>query len=291
MNLFAFFLCLSIFKGGNSSLVFLKNLKDAQDISLGETSVALPCDALSFLSNPAFLASIKRYEASFYSALLWNNIKEEFVVFAGRAPHFSYGIALNYLNYGEIEGRDTFGFKTKPFTPYDLAVHLGFGRDFSKFLKLGFCFGYVREEIEKETGSSILFSFGGKYILPNNPSFKFGFSILNLGLPVKFVNKAFLPPIILKVGTLYKKFQSPYLLSAEISFPFDDIPYISIGGGYKIKDILEIRGGLKSSFDTGIISAFRLGFGLKFSSIFIDYAISPQGVLGFTHHMDLKFRI
>ncbi len=290
MNLLAIFL-LCIFEAGNSSLVFLKNLKDAQDIALGETGVALPCDALSFLSNPALLAGVKKYEASFYSALLWDNIKEEFVVFAGRTPYFSYGIAFNYLNYGEIERRDTFGFKTGSFTPYDLAIHLGFARNFSKFLKLGFSFGYAQEEIDKERGSSILFSFGGKYILEKNPSFKFGFSILNLGSSLKFAEKSFLPPFILKLGTFYKKLQSPYLLSAEIAFPFDDIPYISMGGGYKIKDIFEIRGGFKSSFDTGIISAFRLGFGLEFPFLIIDYAFTPQGVLGFTHHIDLKFRI
>jgi hypothetical protein len=55
-------------------------------------------------------------------------------------------------------------------------------------------------------------------------------------------------------------------------------------------NILEIRSGFKSSFDTGFLSSLRFGFGLNFSFLNIDYAIVPQGMLGFTHHVDLKFR-
>jgi len=290
MNSFIFILIFGLFKPGESSLTFLKNLKDAQDIAIGETSVSLPPDALSFLSNPALLTGINRYEFSFYSALLWNNIKEEFAVFAGRTPYFNYGLSLNYLNYGKIEGRDTFGFRTENFTPYDFAIHLGFAKDLSKFLKMGIVLGFAGEKIEKESGNSFLFSFGAKYILPNSPSFKFGISLLNLGTPVKFVEKSFSPPITFKFGILYEKLNTPYFISGEVSFPCDDIPCFSAGGAYNIKNIFELRTGFRTSFDAGFISAFRFGFGLNFSPLYLDYAFVPQGILGFTHHIDLKFR-
>jgi len=290
MNSFIFILIFGLFKPGESSFTFLKNLKDAQDIALGETSVSLPPDALSFLSNPAILSGIKKYEFSFYSAFLWNDTKEEFVAFGGKTSYFSYGLSLNYLNYGKIQGRDTFGFETENFTPYDFAIHLGLAKDISRFLKMGIAFGFANEKIEKESANSFLFSFGTNYILPQNPFLKFGFSFLNIGTPIKFIDKSFLPPLILKFGAFYKKAKTPYFLVGELSFPFDDIPYISLGGSYIIKDIFEIRGGFKSSFDTGFLSSVRFGFGLKFSFLNLDYAIIPEGILGFTHHIDIKFR-
>lgn len=289
MNLFVLTLLFGFFNPGESSLTFLKNLKDAQDIALGETSVPLPSDALSFLSNPAHLSGVKGYEFSFYSAFLWNNIKEEFAVFAGRTPYFNYGLSLNYLNYGKIEGRDTFGFKTQSFTPYDFAIHLGFAKSFSRFLKMGIAFGFASEKIERESGSSFLFSMGTKYIMPNNLSFKFGISLLNLGTPVKFIEESFSPPTTFKLGVLYKKLNTPYFISGEVSFPFDDIPCFAFGMGYNIKKIFELRSGFRTSFDTGFISALRFGFGLKFSPLHLDYAFVPHGILGFTHHIDLKF--
>ncbi|MEN3044763.1 MAG: PorV/PorQ family protein [Candidatus Hydrothermales bacterium] len=284
------FLIFSIFNPGDNSFVFLKNLKDAEDIALGEASCALPCDALSFIFNPALLGGIKNYEASFYSAFLWNNIKENYFAFGSRTKYFNYGISLYYLNYGKIEGRDKFGYKTKDFTPYDFSVHLGIGKNISKFLKLGFAFAYAIEQIEEEKGNSFVFSFGTKYIIPNNPSIKVGFSIINLGTPIKFIRESFSPPPIFKLGALYKKPKTPYLATFEISLPFDHLPFISIGGSYIIKNLLEIRGGFKSSFDTGLISAFRFGFGLTHGIVSLDYAIVPRGILGFTHHIDLKFK-
>lgn len=227
---------------------------------------------------------------TFYSSFLWNDIKEEFAVFAGKTSLFSYALSFNYLNYGKVEGRDTFGFKTSDFTPYDFALHLGFARNFSKFLKIGLASGFAIEEIEKERGNSFLFSIGAKYILPANPSFKLGFSLLNLGTPVKFIEESFYPPIILKFGFLYKTKASPYFISSEISFPFDDIPFLSMGGAYNIKDIFELRCGFKTSFDAGPLSALRFGFGLKFLPVILDYALVPQGVLGLTYHIDLKLQ-
>jgi hypothetical protein len=290
MNPFIFILIFGFFKPGENSFTFLKNLKDAQDIAMGEASVSLPPDVLSFLSNPSVLAEIKKYEFSFYSAFLWNNIKEEFVAYGGKTSYFGYCLSLNYLNYGEIQGRDTFGFKTQSFIPYDFAVHFGLGKDISKFLKMGIALGFASEKIEKETGNSFLFSFGTNYILPKNPSFKFSFSFLNLGTKVKFMDESFFPPYVLKFGIFYHKLKTPYFFSGELCFPFDDIPYFSLGIAYNIMNILEIRSGFKSSFDTGFLSSLRFGFGLNFSFLNIDYAIVPQGVLGFTHHVDLKFR-
>lgn len=289
MKILIFFV-FEIFNPGDNSFVFLKNLKDAEDIALGEASCALPSDALSFLSNPSLLSGIKNYEFSFYSAFLWNNIKEEFFAFAGRTEYFNYGLSLNYLNYGKIQGRDEYGYETQDFTPYDFAIHFGIGKNISNFLKTGIAFGYAMERIEEEYGSSFLLSLGTKYTLPQNPSLKFGLSLLNLGTPVKFLKESFLPPIILKFGASYKRIKAPYLFTCEVSFPSDHIPYLSIGGAYNIKNLFEIRGGFKSSFDSGIISAFRFGFGLYLSFMILDYAITPQGVLGITHHVDLKFK-
>ncbi len=287
---FLIFLIFGIFSSGDNSFVFLKNLKDAENIALGEASCALTGDVLSFLSNPALLSDIKNYEVSFYSAFLWDNIKEEFFAFGGRTKHFNYGLSLNYLNYGKIQGRDEFGFETQVFTPYDFAFHIGLAKNFSNFLKMGLTFGYATEKIEDEEGDCFLFSFGANYILPNIPSLKMGFSLINLGTPVKFIKESFYPPFMLKVGTLYRNLKNPYFFTLELSFPVDHIPYISIGGAYNIKKVLEIRGGFKSSFDSGFISSFRFGFGLNVSILTLDYAVLPQGVLGFTHSIDLKFK-
>ncbi len=245
---------------------------------------------MSFLSNSALLSEIVSYELSFYSAFLWNDIKEEFAAFAGRTSYFNYGFSISYLNYEKIEGRDIFGFKRESFTPYDFAFHLGFARAFSKFLNVGIVFGFAYEKIERKIGSSFLISFGTKYTLPRNPSFKFGFSLLNLGTKVKFEKEYFPIPFIFKAGLFYKKLKAPYFVSGEFSLPFDDIPYFSVGLAYSIREIFELRGGFKTSFDAGFVSAFRFGFGLKFSKLYLDYAFIPHGVVGFTHHIDLKFK-
>ncbi|MEN3046345.1 MAG: PorV/PorQ family protein [Candidatus Hydrothermales bacterium] len=284
------FLIFSLFNPDDNSFVFLKNLRDAEDIALGEASCALPCDVLSFIFNPALLGGIRNYEISFYSSLLWNNIKESYFAFGSRTKLFNYGISLNYLNYGKIEGRDELGFKTREFTPYDFSIHMGIGKNVSKFLKIGVAFSYAIEQIEEERGNSFLFSFGTKYIIPNIPSIKVGFSIINLGTKIKFIKESFSPATIFKLGALYKKSKTPYLFTLELSIPTDDLPFVSAGGSYAIKNIFEIRGGFKSSFDAGFISAFRFGFGLNQKATSLDYAIVPRGVLGITHHIDLKFK-
>ncbi|MEO0270575.1 MAG: PorV/PorQ family protein [candidate division WOR-3 bacterium] len=279
-----FFILINLFEPGSNSFVFLKNIRNAKDIALGETC-ATSSDALSFHSNPAILSEVSKFNFSFYSSILWAGIKDNSLVLAGRTPYFNFGISLIYLSYGSFEGRDSFGYKTFNFSAYDFEFSLGISRSFTERLSFGFVLGYPYEKIDKNSSGSIIFSLGTKYIFKDNPYIKIGFSLQNLGQGVKFINESFSLPIVSRVGFSYGK--KSFNIVSDFVFSSDNTPYLTFGFSYLIKNILDLRFGLKTDFDYGLLEAFRYGFGINYPNFGIDYALSPSASI-FTHHISLK---
>ncbi len=121
--------------------------------------------------------------------------------------------------------------------------------------------------------------------------FHFSLTLKNLGLPMKFEEKA--DPLPLQIGggvgfcTYSKNFR--FEIGGFYDFP-DKWWGLGIGGEYTLWDIFSLRLGYSTNVadipnETGI----TYGGGVKFFGMNFDYSYVPYGILGQTHRFTLKY--
>ena len=78
------------------------------------------------------------------------------------------------------------------------------------------------------------------------------------------------------------------IIALDATHPRDNVEDVNIGAELTLANILSLRTGYRSIFNTESEDSINLGFGFKLytsttANIFMDYAYSPFGRLGDTH--------
>lgn len=296
VSLFIVFLNLNA--GNNNNAASFLNLgSGAQSASLGDANVSFTNSPDVMAFNPASIVTNTSDKISFnHSAYFEKSSYDTFYYVRKINDVSAFGLGLQYFSYGSIDETDPSGTKIGSYSPYDMAVSIGYAFNVKSSYKffdassVGFSIKYINMKV-KDNASTIAGDLG--FITQEMENrFRFGFSIQNLGSDVKFDKEKESLPLSFKLGLSYKIAHN-FLALFDISIPKNEDTYFSLGTQYtkKFSDYdVSLRAGYNSSRkDVEGFSGFSVGTGVSFNKISIDYALMFYGDIGEVHRIGIGF--
>ena len=280
----------------NPGFEFLRTEIGARAAGMGGAYTAVTGDVHSLFYNPGAIVFIRKRGAS---ASYLNNVMD-FNVGAGAYLHpissiSSFGLGIQYLDYGEFQGKDEFGQDTGTFGANDIALTGSYGRLIRSDLGIGVSLKYIQSKIAGYSATAIAGDIGILYHLPDK-GVTLGISALNFGKSMDaFVNTKEDLPSQIKIGITKQLTHLPLLVSGEIR-RFNDGEFFFNGGGeLQLKNSIKVRLGYSSvgrdqklGLDSDRWSGFSLGGGILIRDMMLDYSLSSMGGIGTQNRFTLS---
>jgi len=264
---------------GTTAANFLKIGVGAKAAAMGGAFTALADDGTALYWNPAGLAQIKKTEILAMYNKWFQEVKQGYLSLAFPLLGGTIGLGANYVDMGQIEGRDEEGNPTGEFGASDIYAFLGYANRVYSNVMFGISAGMLQETIAGDKRSTYLGSIG---LLFTGRSFSLGLACQNIGsnlgedpLPLTYRGG-----IAIRLGA--------FRIAADAVKVVDDDMYYCAGLEWWMGSILALRAGYKTGQDIG--SGMSAGIGFKISRININYAYVPYGDFGDTHRLSLSIR-
>ncbi|HAH08224.1 MAG TPA: hypothetical protein DCM05_17150 [Elusimicrobia bacterium] len=292
---------------GTTTAQFLKIGAGARGVGLGEAFTAVADDATALYWNLAGMTRVEYRSAAFMHALHLDSSFLDYGAFVqslGNAG--AVGASVQYFSAGGMPQTDINGIEMGRFSPYDLAVGVGYayrlqGIETPTLIDLegasaGVSLKYIRSKIV-DSAQTAAFDFG--FLSPPllNDRLSLAFTAVNVGPPMRFEREKEDLPLQLKLGSSYRGGER-WGASLDLAFPRDNAPYAAAGWEYSFQPpsadyALAGRLGLnsRSMGDVDGLTGFAFGIGLKARSFRMDYAFLPFGALGITHRISLGLEL
>jgi len=275
---------------------FLKNEVSARAAGIGGAFVAVKNDISSLFYNPAGIAFIKEKIGSvtYFDHLI--DFKGGTIIF-GKPVDKKYviGIGLNFIDYGNFEGRDEFGNETGSFSANNIVLNVGTGINYSEIVKFGISGKIIYSKIAGYSSDAYSLDFGSLYYIPSQ-EITVGLSFQNLG----FVRSGYIDykdrlPFQVRAGINKKMAHLPLLISFETRY-FNSGEYqFNLGGEFTFSDNFFGRIGYNSfGKDQKLVSGsdqlagLSLGFGITYRKFIIDFAFASYGSIGSQNRFTLS---
>ncbi len=284
---------------GTASGQFLKIASGARGAALGEAYSALVDDAFALDWNPAGLINIKNNSLAFTHAPYLAGAFSDYFAYAETAGEMgSWGVALKYMNYGKISRTDSSGLVLNDFTPYDIAINVGFACYITGFNKnpeerfvLGAAGKFVKSKIlSGDNTVSADIGLNLPYMFDNN--FRMSLTAQNIMGTLRYDKEQASLPLILRLGTV-TKLSDYFNLTGDMIATRDNLPFLAMGGEVKLPFSEDMDTFLRAGFNTRAISDLNgtrnvsFGAGLRYKNYQLDYAFSPFGDLGSVHRISV----
>ncbi len=287
---------------GTTGANFLELGIGPRAIAMGDAQVGLADDVYATYWNPAGLSQLKGQELGLVDTQYLQGISEQFVGYAlPTRQSGTFGLSFTYLGVGSFQGYDATGTPTSGINASDLAGGLSYSHYLysdprtGAGLSAGVTGKWIQEKLDTVSASAYAADFGlfftpGLLWGEKLDGLKTGFALRNVGSALTFDQESFGLPRVLTEGASY----TGHLWNESITTAFDarqpnDGPQ-SIGIGLEILTLQSfvLRAGYTSEGDLG--NGLRLGAGLRFKTIQIDYAYGNEGDFGNTQRIGLTLR-
>lgn len=284
---------------GTSSGQFLKIMAGPRGAALGEAYSSLVADASAIDWNPAGLINIEGQSLFMTHSMYLADTSMNYVAYAQNAGEVgAWGMAAKHFSAGGIDRTDASAADMGSFSPYDLALSVGFAcyitgfnRDPEERFILGATGKMVRSKIlasDNTISSDIGLLF--PYIFDNK--FRLSMAALNIMGSLRHDKEEAPLPLVLKVGSVTHL--AKYLdIAVDFVQPNDNYPWLALGSELRIpfgkKTAVALRAGFntRSVTDNDGLRNIGLGAGLRHDIYALDYSFSPHGDLGAAHRMSL----
>lgn len=283
---------------------FLNLGVDARSSALANSFVSAQDDVNSIFYNPAGLSTITTSQASvgFFKYLL--DINSGNAAYGQQYKDIGYvGVGVRYVNYGNFKKFDEQSNEIGTFGANDLALSLGFAKNFTEKLSYGVNLKFIYSNIDEFSSTAIATDLGMLY---NSPLDKLsaGISIMNLGTQLsKYASTKEDLPLNLTVGASKALDYLP--LTVSVAFVnlteeqdnfFDRFKNFAVGGEFVLNDYVNLRVGynnqqrqdLKTGSGIGL-AGFSAGLGIKVNRYRLDYGFNSMGNIGSTHRINVNF--
>ena len=284
---------------GTASGQFLKIASGARGAALGEAYSALVDDAFALDWNPAGLINIKSNSLALTHAPYLAGSFADYFAYAETAGEMgSWGLSLKYMNYGKINRTDSSGLVLEDFTPYDIAVNVGFACYITGFNKnpeerfvLGATGKFVKSKIlSGDNTVSADIGLNLPYMFDSN--FRVSLTAQNIMGTLRYDKEQASLPLILRLGTV-TKLSDYFNLTGDMIATRDNLPFLAMGGELKLPFYADMDAFLRAGFNTRAINDMggtrnvSVGAGLRYKDYQLDYAFSPFGDLGSVHRISI----
>ena len=268
---------------GGTTMKFLSTSVSPRSAAIAGAGIVMPAGISEVSRNPLATTTVTQSAIGIneviYSEAVGANLTS--IYYGLPLESINVSAALEFLGYGEIEGRDDEGFKTSSYGAFSWAAQVGVSNRLSIF-NWATTLRMASQTIEDETALAILGDFGGSFKL--NQYFSFGAVLTNVGYVSSYQTEAESPPTALQAGVSAK---------LPIASLFDFTAYADLyrradtemqwlfGGELNYKKVLVLRGGYSLRPDTE--SGVSGGIGICFDLFSIDYAYQSRPALEGNH--------
>ena len=262
---------------GGVTMKFLAMQVSPRAAALSGAGVADPGRVSEISRNPLAMSVANDAEFGLSQVIFGNGGADNFVSAYYGLPlgkKYTLGLAVDFLGYDNIEGRDENGLKTSEYGSYAWSLLAGFGSR-SKVFNWAASARFATQTIDDETG--YLFSVDGGGSFRVNQYLSFGANFTNLGFASKYESEKEAAPLALQAGvTGFIPILDRWMvhLSVDAYRRADTKAQVLIGGEVVYFDMLSFRMGYAVRPDTE--DAISGGLGVTFGMIVFDYAYSPR---------------
>lgn len=304
--------------GGRQGFGFLQIPATARTAALGGVvATSLDEDVNMFLTNPALLSERLHLNVSFNYQAYLADMSYSSLAFAHHWENAgTWGIGLQYMNYGEFVGYDEAGNEAADFRASDYAFTIGHVHDVGAF-SLGANAKLTQSTIDSYMATAILLDIGGIYRHPEK-GLMVGLLLKNLGVIVRDYHEHshIRLPLDVQVGTSFKPEHMPVRFTFTLyNLAKDNIAYfdpewnhnqgapgfvdkmfrhMAIGTEVLVSENVNLRAGYNHLIrkelkleETSGMSGFSLGFLVKVKAFELAYAKRFYHVAGGTDSFTL----
>ena len=256
---------------------------------LGSAFVGLANDSSALFWNPAGLGLLDSGEIALHHNSWLTDIYQETVVLALPVEYGTIGGAVDYVNYGSFEGRDSGGGLTPSYTANNLEGALGWGMELVDKYFAGATVKFSQLTMAGQSSAVIACNVGMMKQIGKN--IRLGISYSNLGTAVSGSQT----DSALRLGGSYSmrvsRVNRVYLaLGAQVES--NGMNQIQFGAEDIVYSILALRAGYQfnqTDQELDGMVGFRVGVGFSFQSFVIDYAYLPYGDLGNSNQVSVSY--
>jgi hypothetical protein len=290
------------YEPGTSGLLFLRLGVGERAAGMGEAYTALAQDATALYWNPAGLASVQGTELHLMHHEWMLSLRQEFAGVAHATDLGTFAFGFTALNMSEMERREEVP-TSEPlghFSAFDLAFHLGYGRNVMDVLDVGLAVKYVYSRLDEESAKGVLVDLGLRHE-SMIPGLTMAAAVLSLGPRFKYIDEEFDAPTTIKLGGAYTlpvsagegKINLAYdlLLLSDSDTQTDDILAQSkalnarhhFGAEFDYRGQAALRAGYKAGYDS---QSLTFGAGISWQHFIFDYAfLLVDNDLGNAHRL------
>lgn len=282
-------------KAGTAGLQFLKIGVGAREAAMGEAALATSQGMNAAFWNPAGTAFTDREVTFSHSQWLLDIQFTAAAVGIKIGNLFVLGVSAIQMGIPEFEETTVQAQSGtgRMVNAGDLAVGVSVARRFTDKLSMGAQVRYVREELDQDSFSNVLFDMGATYFTGFR-HVRLAVCAQHFGPDIKMLRDKFRMPLIFKVGIaddlLHQDWQR-LTLAVDLLHPTDNTERVNTGLEYSFLDKLFLRGGYRFNADLG---TWSFGAGLRQSLLGVtgifDYAYSDFGeILGGVNRLSVSF--
>jgi hypothetical protein len=312
-------------KVGTTAANFLNVPIGGKAISLGGAYTAVADDATALFWNPGGVARSGRNDI--YTSLTSYFIDARHTWFGAQymlSSADAIGISLNSLGYGDwekvttVENPEGTG---EYWQASDLALALTYSRNMTDRFSIGGTVKYIHQQIYNESASTVAIDLGLLFITQFN-GLQIGASIRNFGGSMEMRGRDLLTqvdldpesegnnenivsylktdkwaiPLSYVIGVampLIDRDMTSFIVAADVMRPTNDAQMLNLGADLRIANMLSLRAGYQSLFNSGSENGLTLGVGLNVNisgyAILFDYSFQHFGKLGVLNTTSLAF--
>ena len=202
--------------GGENSFEFLRLAQSAHISALGGVSVVNPSgDASMVNANPALLRPEFHTTLSinynyYYSKTRVTNLN---YAYHSNKLNTTFGVGLNYLDYGSFTITDQIGYGQGSFRAADYALQLSASRKYMDKWRYGAALKYARSSLLDKKATAVLADIGVVYA-DTNSQWYVGAAIKNAGVAIKKYDPSIAQtlPLDFQIGVTKKFKKAPFSL-------------------------------------------------------------------------------
>lgn len=207
----------------------------------------------------------------------------------------SFGVSLQYQDYGTFERRASDNSPNGTFSAYDMAFGLTYSKRLNRELSLGATAKFIIEKIDSSSSDAMALDLGGLYRFGGGRT-SLGLAAKNIGTQLKGFTKAHKDPlpVMIDFGFSHSLKGMPLIINGDITYPFDNDPFFALGAQLESFRTFFLRLGwssagldYKTGSDKDIFGGFAAGFGYQIEDYMLDYAYSSYADIGNVHRITI----
>jgi len=288
---------------GTTSGDFLEIAVSARCAAMGEACGAAVNDASAMYWNPAGLVDVSSNSVVLMHASYLADTHFEYAAVAHNIEDIGVcGASIQYMGMGTLEGTDESGTSTGDFSPYDMAVSLGFATyvsGYNKFPEERFVMGATVKIINSQiTQQATTMAVDGGLLSPYllDRTLRLSFGVSNMMGSLRYYTENEPLPLTVRAGSRVM-LEDDLDITADVVAVSNNYPFLAMGGEYRLPVYKDINAALRAGFNTRAIGDYQgfrnvsMGFGISGERMGFDYAFTPFGELGSVNRLScsLKF--